>query len=121
MNKQKFIKQLRDTAEVLQPLTRVMSPGSATWDGTSYVKGKAERPHASALAWWSILSTIADLIEAQDSPISSKQISYLSRILFGGMGSLNDLSVDSKEVANANEINERLNEVRRHLFEAFRC
>jgi hypothetical protein len=121
MNKAEFIKQLRSTAEELKPLTLSISPGAAAWDGKSYVKGVAKAPDPYALAWWSILGTIADLVEAQESPLSSKQIAYLNRVLFGGMGSLNDLSFDAKAFDNvANAINERLNQKRHILFASFK-
>jgi len=120
MNKAEFIKQLRSTAEELKPLTQSALPGAATWDGTSYVKGEAKAPDPYALAWWSILGTIADLIEAQESPLSPKQIAYLTRVLFGGMGSLNDLSFDPKSLKNASMVNERLDQKRHVLFASFK-
>jgi|ERR1700683_764870 len=114
MNTTEFIKQLRATAEELKPLTQSALPGASTWDGKSYVKGEGKEPDPNALAWWSILNTIADLVEAQDAPLSTKQKAYLNRVLFGGMGSLNDLYFKA-----GGAINERLNEKRRSLFESF--
>ena len=120
MNKIDFIKHLRSTAEALKPLTLSALSGSATWDGKNYVKSVAKTPEPYALAWWSILGTTADLIEAQEGPLSAKQIAYLKRLLFGGMGSLNDLSFDAKSVGDgATAINEHLNRERRALFASF--
>jgi len=104
----RFRRVLRDTATELKPLTQSALPNSAAWDGMNYVTGVERAPDPYALAWWSILCTIADLLEAQESPLSPKQIEYLRRVLFGGMGSLNELSF--RGVAN---INQRL-EVSRH-------
>jgi hypothetical protein len=115
MSKAEFIKQLRSTAEELRPLTQSASPRAAIWDGTSYLQGEAKVPDPYALAWWSILGTIADLIEAQESPLSRKQTAYLSRVLFGGMGSLNDLAFKA-----AGAINGRLDDKRRSLFASFK-
>jgi len=117
MNKAEFTKQLRATAEALGPLTKSVIPGSRVWNGTSYVKNeaKAREPDPYALAWWMALRTIADLIEAQDSPLSTKQIAYLSNVLFGGMGSLNDLSFK-----NADAINILLAQRRSELFAIFK-
>jgi hypothetical protein len=51
----------------------------------------------------------ADLIEAQASPISSKQGAYLKRVSFGGWAGLNDLSFDVKAFDDVSSgINERL-------------
>lgn len=118
MNKTEFIRQLRATAEVLEPLTHSSSTAWKVWNGNAYVKndGKAaDTLDPYALAWWTALRTIAELIEAQDSPPSSKQIAYLQRVLFGGMGSLNDLSF-----RNADAINIRLQRKRGELFAAFK-
>jgi hypothetical protein len=116
MNKTEFIKQLRETAKVLEPLTQSTLPGTRFWDGTSYVKSEANAkvPDPYALAWWMALRSIAGLMEAQDSPISSQQAAYLKSMLFSGMGSLNDLSF-----RNADAINSRLNEKRGDLYTSF--
>jgi hypothetical protein len=122
MNKAEFINQLRSIAEELKPLMRSVSLGALTWDGTSYVKSTATKvPDPYALAWWSKLLTIAALIEAQESPLSPKQIAYLTNDLFGGMGSLTDLSFDPKASGTiATAINERLNQKRHALFASFK-
>jgi hypothetical protein len=94
-----------------------------TWNGSEYVKylGEAKTPDLYALAWWSMLTAIAELIDAQESPLSDKQIAYLDRLLFGGMGSLNDLSFDPKALGEiANTINARLETQRRTLYATFK-
>src|SRR5579872_3925758 len=110
--KSEFIKHLRATAEELKPLTQSALPNSVTWDGIRYVKeGEVKAPDPYALAWWSVLKAMAGLIESQESALSAKQVAYLHKELFGGMGSLNDLFF-----ADAAELNARLNQARANLF-----
>jgi hypothetical protein len=122
MNKKQFIEALRDTAAALTPLTETVSPGAASWRGTEYVKATRHmRADPYALAWWSILCTMADLVEAQEAPLSVEQIKYIEKILFGGMGSLNDLYFDSKELgAIAEMVNKGLDEQRHDLYAVFK-
>lgn len=120
MNKTEFIKQLRATAEELTPLTQSVAPGAMTWNGREYAKSGERKPDPYALAWWSSLIAIAELIEAQETPLSTKQLAYLDRLLFGGMGSLNDLSFDQESSGvSADLVNKRLDEKRRTLFASF--
>ncbi len=121
MNRSEFIKQLRATAEELKPLTQAASAGAATWNGTEYVKGGEKKPDSQAIAWWSTLVAVAEMIDSQEVPLSVKQIAYLDRLLFGGMGSLNDLYFDPKAVGpGAALLNKRLDENRRALFASFK-
>jgi|SRR5208337_2985467 len=121
MNKNDFVKQLRLTSEELKPLTHSAMSCAAIWDGQSYVKGEVKEPDPYALAWSAILDTIAGLIEAQESQLSPKQITYLTRVLFGGMGSLNDLCFDPKSLGDAARVvNERLDQRRQVLFASFK-
>ena len=124
MDKKRFIKELRITAEVLQPLTESTISGSFKWNGHEYAKvscSKEEEKHPNpyALAWWSKLNTIASLIEAQQTPLSRQQLSYIESCLFQGMGSFSDLQFDPKEFGDiANIINDRLEVQRRDLYES---
>ncbi|MGA3163629.1 MAG: hypothetical protein ABSD77_05455 [Verrucomicrobiota bacterium] len=121
MNKKEFIKQLRATAAELKPLTESATSGGLTWNGTEYAKSsESKKIDPYALAWWFSLNTIAELIEAQESPLTTKQIAYLNNFLFGGMGSLNDLCFDVKVLGViANTVNERLSQRRQTLFASF--
>jgi len=120
MNKAEFIKQLKATAAEIKPLTESSAPGALTWNGTTYAKGEVKESDPQALVWWAMLGAIAELIEAQESPLSPKQMAYLDRTLFGGMGSLNDLYFDPKlSGAVANTVNERLDQSRRNLFASY--
>jgi hypothetical protein len=113
MNTLKFIQQLRLIAEEPKPLTLSASSSAATWDGTRYAKGGATSADPVALVWWSILTAIAELVEGQESPLTTKQMEYLMRLLFGGMGSLNDVSFAQSSIDRS------LDEKRRLLFAAF--
>ena len=63
------------------------------------------------------LSTMAALIEAQESPLSVRQVAYLKSELFGWMGSLTDLWFDSKIPGDvACDVNERLDKETDTLF-----
>jgi hypothetical protein len=82
-----------------------------------------------------MLSAIAELLDAQETPLSDKQIACLDRLLFGGMGSLTDLWFDPASVGDqANSVNAGLDRqkdglstialnirggVARHIAEAF--
>jgi hypothetical protein len=108
MNTIDLIKQLRATSEALRPLTQSVSANAKTWDGTSYVKGQSRSADPTALVWWTVLNTIADLIEAQESPATPRQVAYLKRALFGGMGSLNDVSFSVPRIDELMEQNRRM-------------
>ena len=113
MDTAKFVQQLRSIAEELTPLTLSATPGAATWDGTKYAKVDAKSADPVALVWRSVLTTIAELVEAQESPVTLRQREYLQHLLFGGMGSLNDVSFGKPRVDLA------LDEKRRLLFACF--
>lgn len=67
-----------------------------------------------------MLTAIAELIEAQETPLSAKQNNFLDSISFGGMGSLNDLSFEQSSLGPDVEIiNLQLMERRGDLFAAF--
>jgi len=121
MNKPAFTQRLRETAEILKPLTIRASPGAKHWNGTAYVEREPTSFEPQALAWWSTLTAIAEMIDNQDTPLSEKQAAYLNRLLFGGMGSLNDLSISSGSSAEyAKSIDAQLNRQRQLLFASFK-
>ena len=122
MNKTAFIKQLRATANELTPLTQSAAAGASVWNGTEYARSKESKlPDPYALSWRTMLGAIADLIEAQESPLTERQTGYLERLLFGGMGSLNDLNFDPKAGGDlARIVNDRLDEQRRILYAIFK-
>lgn len=121
MNKATLISRLRAAAKDMEPLTQAASAGSLTWNGNEYVRATSDKhPDPYALAWWSTLNTLSDMIEYQDTELSARQMSYLKRILFGGMGSLNDLWFDERQFGKlAKEINGKLSHSREALFSVF--
>jgi hypothetical protein len=123
MQKTTLINHLRAIARDLEPLTQAATLGDMTWDGKEYRKVTSEaHPDPYALAWWSKLNTLADMIDYQDNELSPRQLSYLQRALFGGMGSLNDLWFDERHFGQrAREINHKLSYSREALFSAFKA
>jgi len=116
-----FIAALRSIADELKPFIESSSTGSLSWNGTAYVKGKDKSADPGALAWWSSLNTIADLLEAQESTLSAKQYDYLNRVLFGGMGSLNDFWLNKDTLGEeAQDANNRIREKTTKLFGLFK-
>lgn len=113
MNTPKFLAQLRSIADELAPLTISASSGSAVWDGTKYAKSGPRTANPSAMVWRSLLTAIAELVEGQGAPITPRQRDYLQRLLFGGMGSLNDLGFGQPGLDRA------LDEKRQLLFAYF--
>jgi hypothetical protein len=121
MNKHEFIRQLGVIADTLKPLTESASPGALVWNGVEYARNnESKEADPQALAWWAILITMAALLEAQESPLSTRQTNYIRDTLFGGMGSLKDLSCDIKRLPpSAGRINRQLKEQLETLFRAF--
>lgn len=96
MNKHKVIHLLRGLADELTPFIEPQTPTDLP-----------DRPYA--LMWWSVLKSIASLIEAQEGPISDKQGHYLRRQILGGMGSFQDFALDEKTRGDpAKEANRQL-------------
>ena len=122
MNKQAFVQQLRETAEILKPYTTLGLPGTKRWDGTEYIESDTTQFEPQALAWFSTLTALAEMIDNQDTPLSEKQAAYLDGLLFGGMGSLNDLSVSSEPLGKGAEpIDTRLDRQRQRLLASFKA
>jgi hypothetical protein len=121
VKKDAFVQHLTQTVRILKPYTTPGRPGTKRWDGTGYVESNTTSFAPQALAWWSTLTAIAEMVDNQDAPLSEKQTAYLEGLLFGGMGSLNDLSVSSKSVGDsADSINTQLDLQRKLLFASFK-
>ncbi len=121
MNKQKFVEQLRITAEVFKPLTRDKFEILYL---DKDVPGKINDlvPDPYALVRWGELNAIASLIEVQEGPLSKKQITFLKKSLIGGMGSLLlDCWFDPRKYGQiGTEINEKLKEESHKLYLIFK-
>jgi hypothetical protein len=118
MDKTTLAKHLRAVAKDLEPLTRAARLSGLSWDGCEYTRASSDKePDPYALAWWSMLNAVADMVDYQDGDLSSRQISYLQSELFGGMGGLNDLSFDESLLGqSAKKINDNLKFSREALF-----
>ena len=120
MNKDDLIAGLRGLAEELKPFTQEVRSGGRVWNGTAYVQAESRQADPYALMWWSTLTFTADLLGAQDTPLSAEQSAQLRRKIFGGMGSFNDYCIDENRGGDtAKMANHRLNERRSALFKVF--
>lgn len=117
MNKHELIQGLQNLAEELKPFTQDVRTGSRVWNGTAYVQAAPRQADPYALMWWGMLTTIAELLEAEESSPSEKQVALLRQKLFDGMSSFNDYSIDVARFGDAaKSANRRLSEKRTALF-----
>ena len=93
-----FIDLLRRLISVLPPLSEANHAGSMTWDGKAYVPATQQKFDPSAAKRWATLTAIAEMLEKQGTALSPEQRACLDRLLFGGMGSLNDFQIDERQV-----------------------
>lgn len=120
MNNVEIVQGLRDLADELKPFTQEATAGSRVWNGRAYVAAEPRELNPYALAWWTALTSLADLIERQDTPLSQQQFEYLKKQLFGGMGSFSDFSLDRKQFGDAAATaNEKLDRKRSDLYMLF--
>jgi len=121
MNKAALVKGLRTAADELRPLATSIGRNTAVWDGATWVKGLPQQePSPYAVGWLRTLTTLADILELQEAPLSERQIAYIKEILFDGMGSLSDLKFDwHKFGAIAKTVNKRLSERTEELYSLF--
>ena len=115
-----FARLLDDCAEILDPFIKSSRRGGLLWNGVEYAPSTQDlEPDPYALAWWSTLRTISALLAGQSS-LTSQQHAYLQCELFGGMGSLNDFSLNAKRWGKkAKAANEQLREIRDELYSCF--
>jgi hypothetical protein len=92
-----------------------------TWDGKAYAPASQRKFDPFAAKWWALLTAIVEMLDKQGAPLSPEQKAYLDRLLFGGMGSLNDFVIDERNVgAEARQANQELDRLRKELCEQFR-
>lgn len=92
--------------------------GALTWDGVAYKPtkvGKTGDLHAAK--WWAILSTMAELLALQKTPLTEEQRGYLLHRLCGDMGSFSDFVLAEAQHAGAKEANAKLSLIRARMFE----
>ena len=116
----RFADLLSQLAEVLQPFVSSHRAGDRVWDGQAYAPAVESREADSvATAWWTTATTAAALI-AGEQGLSPQQHDYFKRTLFGGMGSLNDFSLDATRWGSeATEANRQLEIIRTALYTCF--
>jgi hypothetical protein len=116
-----FIDLLRQLAKLLGRFAEDEESGSLRWNGKAYSKTPQRRFDPHAAKWWGILNTLAEMMDAPDASVSKAQRAYLDRLLFGGMGSLNDLQLDERRIGpEAKQVNEELRQLTKTLFDEFR-
>ena len=82
MNIKIFTDEIRSIAAELKPFIAFSSKNSLIWNGDKYIKTNKEKsPDPYALAWWTKLNTIADLLDSQETSISKEQFKYLENVL----------------------------------------
>jgi hypothetical protein len=115
-----FVSLLREIAALLGRFSESEDMGSRQWDGTAYSAAVRRNFDPYASKWWAMLTTIAEMLEGQDAPLSQRQRLYLDRLLFGGMGSLNDLVLDEQRIGpEAQQVNQELRRLTKALFGEF--
>lgn len=116
-----FVGALRDLVALLAEFSDAATDGALRLDGAKFVESAGNgKFDPLAAKWWATLVAVAELVEAQDAPLSGGQRAYLDRLLFGGMGSLNDFSLDEERLGeDARLVNSRMNDLRQSLFAAF--
>src|SRR5689334_17376714 len=108
-----FVESLRRVSLVLSQFAEIQDAGTLQWDGQAYVAASPNQFDPYAAKWWAMLTAIEKMIEGQSSSLSAKQKEYLDRLLFGGMGSLNDFALDQRRIGTkATQANEELNRLR---------
>lgn len=110
---------LRRIAGILSQFTEVRIPGALAWDGQAYVHGSQAMFDPGAAKWWGMLTGIAAMLERQPTPLAPEQAVYLSHLLGGGMGSLNDFEIDQGLGASAVKANTELTRLKAALIEQF--
>jgi hypothetical protein len=117
MTTETLIESLRSIAETLQPFIQETASGTREWDGSRYVEAEPKTPDPEARIWWSVLTTMAEMLEGQGAPAKARQLHYLRKELFGGMGSFAEFAIDESRFGEkARAANERLAEQRERMF-----
>jgi hypothetical protein len=116
-----FIDVLRRLVSVLSPFSEPSGAGSRIWNGEAYAPASQQKFDPTAAKWWATLMAIAEMLDTQGVPLSPEQKRYLDRLLFGGMGSLNDFALDERIGAEARQANQELERLRKDLFDQFWC
>ena len=111
---------LGQVADVLQPFVTSHRARDRVWNGQEYAPAaEALDADPAVAASWATAFTAAHLIVGQSS-LAPAQHRFLQQQLFGGMGSLNDLCLDSTRWGSkAAEANRELEIIRTALYTCF--
>ena len=113
----RLVDLLNQLSDVLQPFVTSHHAGDRVWNGQEY----APSPESGdgdpvASAWRATAFTAANLLTGQRT-LTSEQHEFLQQQFFSGMGSLNDLSLDSARWGDkAAEANRQLAIIRPALY-----
>lgn len=115
-----FLAVLRALAALFARFAETGSLGALRWDGTTYAPAAPASADPQAARWWGLLTSIEGMLADHDR-LNAHQKQYLDRMLFGGMGSLNDFAFDENQIGpDARRANQELDALRRQLFDEFR-
>ena len=108
---------LRQLAEVLQPFVTSHRAGDRVWNGHEYAPATESRDaDPVAAAWYASATTAAALLESQHA-LTPEQHEVLRHQLFGGMGSLQDFSLERERWGRrATEANRQLEIIQPALY-----
>ena len=117
-----FVSQLKDTAKFLLPHIDDRKSGQKIWNGKKYDEyhGDDFKADAHARLWYSTLTLLAEMIDRQESKLTTRQSEFIGTLLFGGMGSFNDYSLATPFRQGVGEANQALNAMRENLYEIFK-
>jgi hypothetical protein len=92
-----FVSQLKGITKFLSPHTDDRKKGQKIWNGKRYEEycGEEFKADSYARLWYSTLTVLAEMIERQETKLTTRQSEFVGRLLFGGMGSFNDYSMST--------------------------
>jgi len=99
-----------ESAEAIARYTIDADKSARSWDGMRYTEAESSQFDATAAKWWGILSATSEMLRRQDGSASPAQLDYLSRLLFGGMGSFIDFRINGTDGETA-KTNARLEQL----------
>ena len=117
-----FVRQIKDIAEFLRPHVDDKKRGKKIWDGEKYTEYRGEEYKADSYArlWYSTLTVVAEMIDRQESKLTTRQKEFIGSLFFGGMGSFNDFSLGTAFQTDIRETNQVLHTLRGNLYKTFR-
>jgi hypothetical protein len=117
-----FVRQIRDIAEFLVPHIDDRKKGQKIWNGEKYTEYRGEEYEGDSYArmWYSMLIVLAEMIDRQESNLTTRQKEFISSLLFGGMGSFNDYSLRKAFQKDVSEANQVLDTLRENLYATFK-